>query len=166
MRISDWSSDVCSSDLGCPPRHAAAQHLRGDPGRSVGWPHDRSMGAHRRDEQARADSQFPAANRAEPRGLAPAGAARSGQRAAEDGRTGDARRVRSEEHTSELQSLMRRSYAVFSLKKKKKKTKKKRSRRTTQDLLIRTTAAEPGQVPEKTGTTGRKQRYEQTTREP
>src|SRR3546814_8944987 len=30
------------------------------------------------------------------------------------------RRVRSEEHTSELQSLMRNSYAVFCLKKKKK----------------------------------------------
>src|SRR3546814_4769005 len=30
-------------------------------------------------------------------------------------------RVRSEEHTSELQSLMRISYAVFCLKKKKKK---------------------------------------------
>src|SRR3546814_5055848 len=29
------------------------------------------------------------------------------------------RRARSEEHTSELQSLMRRSYAVFCLKKKK-----------------------------------------------
>src|SRR3546814_10375957 len=29
-------------------------------------------------------------------------------------------RVRSEEHTSELQSLMRNSYAVFCLKKKKK----------------------------------------------
>src|SRR3546814_2184707 len=33
--------------------------------------------------------------------------------------------VRSEEHTSELQSLMRISYAVFCLKKKKKKTIKK-----------------------------------------
>src|SRR3546814_10747164 len=32
---------------------------------------------------------------------------------------------RSEEHTSELQSLMRISYAVFCLKKKKKKTNKK-----------------------------------------
>src|SRR3546814_3976758 len=32
-----------------------------------------------------------------------------------------ARRVRSEEHTSELQSLMRISYAVFCLKKKKNK---------------------------------------------
>src|SRR3546814_3400888 len=34
----------------------------------------------------------------------------------------DARDRRSEEHTSELQSLMRNSYAVFCLKKKKKKT--------------------------------------------
>src|SRR3546814_5898842 len=32
-------------------------------------------------------------------------------------------RIRSEEHTSELQSLMRISYAVFCLKKKKKKHK-------------------------------------------
>src|SRR3546814_4923164 len=32
--------------------------------------------------------------------------------------------TRSEEHTSELQSLMRISYAVFCLKKKKKKTSK------------------------------------------
>src|SRR3546814_6900439 len=34
-------------------------------------------------------------------------------------------RKRSEEHTSELQSLMRISYAVFCLKKKKKETKHK-----------------------------------------
>src|SRR3546814_6730019 len=33
--------------------------------------------------------------------------------------------IRSEEHTSELQSLMRISYAVFCLKKKKKKKKEK-----------------------------------------
>src|SRR3546814_6567187 len=36
---------------------------------------------------------------------------------------------RSEEHTSELQSLMRISYAVFCLKKKKKKTKKKNTKK-------------------------------------
>src|SRR3546814_7321000 len=36
-----------------------------------------------------------------------------------------ARAARSEEHTSELQSLMRISYAVFCLKKKKKRHKKK-----------------------------------------
>src|SRR3546814_10836285 len=40
------------------------------------------------------------------------------------------RRTRSEEHTSELQSLMRISYAVFCLKKKKQKKK---------EILIRTT---------------------------
>src|SRR3546814_5501417 len=34
---------------------------------------------------------------------------------------------RSEEHTSELQSLMRNSYAVFCLKKKKKRTPKKKN---------------------------------------
>src|SRR3546814_6586225 len=36
---------------------------------------------------------------------------------------------RSEEHTSELQSLMRISYAVFCLKKKKKKTRNKSQKR-------------------------------------
>src|SRR3546814_5761337 len=38
-----------------------------------------------------------------------------------------ARRPRSEEHTSELQSLMRISYAVFCLKKKKKQQKQHKS---------------------------------------
>src|SRR3546814_6040273 len=50
--------------------------------------------------------------------------------------------VRSEEHTSELQSLMRISYAVFCLKKKKKKQHKKnphlRDHVTSYDLLITT----------------------------
>src|SRR3546814_9902455 len=48
-------------------------------------------------------------------------------------RAGDARdepRARSEEHTSELQSLMRISYAVFCLKKKNNKNKHKKQ--TTQ----------------------------------
>src|SRR3546814_4728257 len=39
-------------------------------------------------------------------------------------RRDDSSQARSEEHTSELQSLMRISYAVFCLKKKKKKPKK------------------------------------------
>src|SRR3546814_7539327 len=38
---------------------------------------------------------------------------------------------RSEEHTSELQSLMRISYAVFCLKKKKTRTKRSRSSKHT-----------------------------------
>src|SRR3546814_2342714 len=48
---------------------------------------------------------------------------------------------RSEEHTSELQSLMRISYAVFCLKKKthKKKDKNKQDRLTTDKHNIRNT---------------------------
>src|SRR3546814_9877366 len=47
------------------------------------------------------------------------------------GRAGllDGRRARSEEHTSELQSLMRISYAVFCLKKKNKTTQETRKHR-------------------------------------
>src|SRR3546814_6475064 len=41
------------------------------------------------------------------------------------GRIRDPGDLRSEEHTSELQSLMRISYAVFCLKKKKSKTTRK-----------------------------------------
>src|SRR3546814_2647955 len=44
-----------------------------------------------------------------------------------------ARITRSEEHTSELQSLMRISYAVFCLKKKTTKTKKYITHTTTTD---------------------------------
>src|SRR3546814_8471384 len=47
----------------------------------------------------------------------------------------DNRCRRSEEHTSELQSLMRISYAVFCLKKKKKKKKKyKRANKKTSKI--------------------------------
>src|SRR3546814_1616141 len=41
--------------------------------------------------------------------------------------------IRSEEHTSELQSLMRISYAVFCLKKKKKRTHKTVNNTTTRN---------------------------------
>src|SRR3546814_6330951 len=47
------------------------------------------------------------------------------------GRTGG-RGERSEEHTSELQSLMRISYAVFCLKKKKHKKKNSKQEQSTQ----------------------------------
>src|SRR3546814_8689918 len=47
-------------------------------------------------------------------------------------RVGRARAIRSEEHTSELQSLMRISYAVFCLKKKKDKHIKEKHTHTTQ----------------------------------
>src|SRR3546814_6023458 len=43
--------------------------------------------------------------------------------------------VRSEEHTSELQSLMRISYAVFCLKKKKKKKQKQHTTQTQKNYI-------------------------------
>src|SRR3546814_7870266 len=46
-------------------------------------------------------------------------------------RAGDTPQPRSEEHTSELQSLMRISYAVFCLKKKKKKENHKQKKHKT-----------------------------------
>src|SRR3546814_7342992 len=111
MRISDWSSDVCSSDLfghhraGIGDRHAVRQDragcITGDDIESA------AFGA-----LARGD-----------RRLAHAERARIGVGAVEP-QPGHARRAgRSEEDTSELQSLMRISYAVFCLKKKKKTNK-------------------------------------------
>src|SRR3546814_6110695 len=45
--------------------------------------------------------------------------------------------ARSEEHTSELQSLMRISYAVFCLKKKKKRKKHTNSNKSEQQYTTR-----------------------------
>src|SRR3546814_8654700 len=115
MRISDWSSDVCSSDLLCLWGRPEAQGLPVE-GRRSAHAHDRPR---------------PRAGAAGGVGAAALclslSARRSGDSA--DGRgAGDALSghslpaciaVRSEEHTSELQSLMRISYAVFCLKKKK-----------------------------------------------
>src|SRR3546814_7537199 len=100
MRISDWSSDVCSSDLF--DRHAR-------PGRGAARPVVGSLrpGLERRHHQQRQQD---------------AAIHRAGQRADRIrfvGPQAGSGRSRSEEHTSELQSLMRISYAVFCLKKKK-----------------------------------------------
>src|SRR3546814_3123090 len=102
MRISDWSADVCSSDL---------RRCRGGRGRRRGFGFRRRLW---RGRQRRAEIPI----------LARAG----GRAAAEEeifiGADGDPvierKGGRSEEHTSELQSLMRISYAVFCLNKKKK----------------------------------------------
>src|SRR3546814_2633865 len=105
MRISDWSSDVCSSDLGV----ADVVHLvgllgdgpvkqrfrgfqlgsAGDDGRCLHVPANALLRDDNVDRRA---------------GLLRLGTAEG--------------EGRSEEHTSELQSLMRISYAVFCLKKK------------------------------------------------
>src|SRR3546814_9015313 len=77
----------------------------------------RSAGAHPRAPHAasRAARREPAASRPQPR-RGRGGSDGPGAQAAPGALTSE----RSEEHTSELQSLMRISYAVFCLKKKKK----------------------------------------------
>src|SRR3546814_5604020 len=112
MRISDWSSDVCSSDLG-------RQHAVGD--------------------QEGAGTQVVGDDPVRDRMLAVGRLIGGFGRGFDDGAQqvgvvvvvltlqhgGEALEAhagvdrRSEEHTSELQSLMRISYAVFCLKKKK-----------------------------------------------
>src|SRR3546814_6736537 len=152
MRISDWSSDVCSSDL----RTRAPDAVPGDGGLdavgkgqrdaitrlhaaraqrncktecSFAQPAiidtaiallDRSVCRHRRRGVLQTRDQH---LHHEPRsgGQAAVEIAVDGPEAVEVGRRHVLRRHppgRSEEHTSELQSLMRISYAVFCLKKK------------------------------------------------
>src|SRR3546814_3525772 len=127
MRISDWSSDVCSSDLGerlgLGPAHAGlearvveqADHqavVRGEIDCAAGVVEHRvglglevvheAEGLRRLLHQAALD------------GAGTAVGAQAHHREV----YAAAVRPRSEEHTSELQSLMRTSYAVFCLKKK------------------------------------------------
>src|SRR3546814_10230856 len=99
MRISDWSSDVCSSDLLSithkVPSLKPSLVTSGTPALKR-----RPNSPATKDWQARAAisgtaREFPSPVRHADR--------------------------RSEEHTSELQSLMRNSYAVFCLKKKNKR---------------------------------------------
>src|SRR3546814_5348478 len=106
MRISDWSSDVCSSDL--PPRLC---RYADPPVRAAGGGR-RSVG-HRDVHPAAQLSDRPAASHRTVRG----GAAPYRRRRPRLDRPRGRDRRRSEEHTSELQSLMRISYDVFCLKK-------------------------------------------------
>src|SRR3546814_4429350 len=87
MRISDWSSDVCSSDLGLADQHYYQGIFRLQPGKALIL-----------------ETELPERVRYWNIQL------------------NDPLWNRSEEHTSELQSLMRISYAVFCLKKKKTTT--------------------------------------------
>src|SRR3546814_5052259 len=119
MRISDWSSDVCSSDLLADAhqvarplarqrRHRHVEHLEhrllaladGEPADCVAIEADVGQRLRRTPSELRIDAALHDAEEAIAR---PFGEGR----------------LRSEEHTSELQSLMRISYAVFCLKKKK-----------------------------------------------
>src|SRR3546814_6030130 len=102
MRISDWSSDVCSSDLAdfrTRERRSFTARLTQLDGRKLD----------------RLD-------------LGDEGAAKAAVAAVEAGdfEIGEVEKKRSEEHTSEFQSLMRISYAVFCLKKKNTKDNDKK----------------------------------------
>src|SRR3546814_4664954 len=117
MRISDWSSDVCSSDLSIASPNVLGGDLRtpdvdGERIRLVGrvLDGDGEPAGDAMIEIWQADPQGRYAHPADTRG---ANMAFRGF-----GRCGTGTDPRSEEHTSELQSLMRNSYAVFCLQKK------------------------------------------------
>src|SRR3546814_2656809 len=114
MRISDWSSDVCSSDLGQAGGTGIAE-LVPDGGLRT---HVDAAGGVGGDEHLRLGFHLPADDQL----LLVAAGERVGGHL-DPGRAhvvvGHDGLRRSEEHTSELQSLMRISYAVFCLKKKK-----------------------------------------------
>src|SRR3546814_10202908 len=144
MRISDWSSDVCSSDLfdvaladqvievdrAAPERpphqhHWNRRHFPGlDQRQHLEQLVHRPIAAGKDDQPARAHEEVHLAHgevveaerklRTDP-GI---GCLFAGKRDVEPDRAcADLAGPRSEEHTSELQSLMRISYAVFCLKK-------------------------------------------------
>src|SRR3546814_4048966 len=122
MRISDWSSDVCSSDLAV----AGAMGIIDPVGPQILPRQNVELAAACAGGKARGgqrDMAFQHLGEA---------TAHFRRRGADRDRAGDVGRAvgilaaridqiqRSEEHTSELQSLMRISYAVFCLKKKTK----------------------------------------------
>src|SRR3546814_1070812 len=135
MRISDWISDVCSSDLITIPAgtqqlggyddslvHSASVSVGMQPGgRPFGW----SVGAgYDREDASQLDQRYEAKYaRADITVPVSANVALLGGVGYENIEIGQpSALLRSEEQTSELQSLMRISYAVFCLQKKNKDT--------------------------------------------
>src|SRR3546814_9697598 len=115
MRISDWSSDVCSSDLNLEDQlivltleNAETGQVRGTCQIFTHVGQTSPFYSYRLGVLTQSSRELVRTFRAQMLGL-----------------TTDlegSSEVRSEEHTSELQSLMRISYAVFCLKKKNKHT--------------------------------------------
>src|SRR3546814_1991362 len=116
MRISDWSSDVCSSDLFAAPRQAhIVERLVVDAEEAAGRAiFGRHIGERRAVGEAEAVEAGAVIFDEAPDDALGAQHLRRGEHEVGRGH------ARSEEHTSELQSLMRISYAVFCLKTKKK----------------------------------------------
>src|SRR3546814_5903970 len=123
MRISDWSSDVCSSYLNFT---LAAGNSANNPDfapqkaktieAGVKW--DALDGALAFNAAVFQTKVLNEVNAADPSDIQSGSKRVRGFELSVVGNITD----RSEEHTSELQSLMRISYAVFCLKKKKKQT--------------------------------------------
>src|SRR3546814_10739521 len=124
MRISDWSSDVCSSDLGVLKVDADAVDDEGPAKQRLGLPEQHIARRWREFRPAALeqpdDAERPGDARCRCGGHHIAhGHAEPGGKFLPDDDTALDCFERSEEHTSELQSLMRISYAVFCLKKKR-----------------------------------------------
>src|SRR3546814_8038687 len=122
MRISDWSSDVCSSDLKEERWNGSDLAPKPCPGKSVGHAAAGHRARRRLFQGASGGGERQGLSRHLDRRPVQLGAHRLA--VVDDLRTGllrggDDPGKRSEEHTSELQSLMRNSYAVFCLKNKK-----------------------------------------------
>src|SRR3546814_2811772 len=115
MRISDWSSDVCSSDLQCQPQHAERGNRDRRPLQAIEtFAQDEHTEQHADqwiDEIAETGFNDVIGGH-RPHVQQPVGTDQ----------------YRSDEHTSELQSLMRISYAVFCLQKKKQNNKETTSK--------------------------------------
>src|SRR3546814_5020197 len=112
MRISDWSSDVCSSDLTLGAVLAGGRSSRFGSDKALAMLGGRTLLDHAQAALRPHCDALIVVGRGE--GLADWPQPDMGPL----GGVAGALRHRSEEHTSELQSLMRISYAVFCLKKK------------------------------------------------
>src|SRR3546814_7150604 len=117
MRISDWSSDVCSSDLGAGTGVQSERPPSGNLAAYTALLQGRQYSRAATDEAGhrKALDAYTEATRLDP-GYALAYANQT------IAWINISSLHRSEEHTSELQSLMRISSAVFCLKKKKHRT--------------------------------------------
>src|SRR3546814_8958229 len=136
MRISDWSSDVCSSDLQAD-RQKAGEHHQHQSGVEAPETHlhqavvqaqvRANVAQHQKSEAQREEAVDAKQRRMgmDRRGVQPLQIEKRDRRVDQEAEYAGAQHVpeghrdeaRSEEHTSELQSLMRNSYAVFCLKK-------------------------------------------------
>src|SRR3546814_5379379 len=145
MRISDWSSDVCSSDLSRPrapvdnfshltPVQSADCRKQSHPPQFRSIAHPQAIGSQSRPQQPGLARCWTCRKSASDplRTGSVAGPYRPWEKTHGEARdrspwghammilaSSDIPSSRSEEHTSELQSLMRISYAVFCLKTKK-----------------------------------------------